>query len=69
MTSEIAPATDYWIEVGRADFLQMVKSLKLGKGQGTRFRVRVARGAVLDMTSAADIAAVSRRVSSLEPRL
>ena len=39
MTTDIAPATDYWLEVDRSDFLQMVKSLKLGKGQGTRFRV------------------------------
>ena len=39
MTTDIAPATDYWLEVDRADFLQMVKSLKLGKGQGARFRV------------------------------
>ena len=38
MTLEIAPATDYWLEVGHKDFLAMVKSLKLGKGQGTRFR-------------------------------
>lgn len=41
MTSDatIAGAVDYWLEVDRADFLAMVKSLKLGKGQGTRFRV------------------------------
>ena len=52
----------------RGEF-ELPAAVMLAVSQGTRFRVRVARGAVLDLTSAADIAAVSRRVSSLEPRL
>lgn len=39
MSTDVAPATHYWLEVGHKDFLAMVKSLKLGKGQGTRFRL------------------------------
>lgn len=39
MQLDVAPAVDYWLEVGHKDFLAMVKSLKLGKGQGGRFRV------------------------------
>ena len=39
MSTDVAPATHYWLEVGHKDFLAMVKSLKLGKGQGVRFRL------------------------------
>ncbi len=44
-------------------------AVRLAVAQGARLRVLAARGAVLDLTSRADIAGVSRSLGGLEPRL
>ena len=48
---------------------ELPDAVMLAVSRGTRVRVLAARGAVLDLTSRADIAAVSRRLAGVEPRL
>lgn len=48
---------------------ELPDAVRLAVARGTRVRVLRARGAVLDLTSRADIGVVSQRLSGVEPRL
>ena len=48
---------------------ELPDAVMLAMARGTRVRVLAARGAVLDLTSRADIGGVSRRLAGREPRL